>query len=332
MSLCSSCWPSSGACGEFLILDGGTGSELARRGVPMDARAWSGPAALTHPATLLAVHQAFADAGADILTTNTFGATRFVMTAAGLGAAVPANARAAVRLARQAGAHRERPPVVAGAISNLPPRFDPRAYPPPAVEAAAYRELAELLAEAGVDLLLLEMMEDAEHAPRALEAASASGLPLWVGVSARTHPHDPAGAPVCYDFPQRPLDDVLAALLAVATPDLMAVMHTPPGAVDAASACVGRRFHGPIGAYPELEGAHAIGPDALAAHARRWLASGMRMVGGCCGARPAHIAALARLRGAKGARRGDGADAATRQHGDAYNPGTDGCPTDTRRP
>ncbi len=58
--------------GGIAIFDGGTGTELERRGVPMDAEAWCGPATLEHLATLEAIHRDYIAAGADIITANTY--------------------------------------------------------------------------------------------------------------------------------------------------------------------------------------------------------------------------------------------------------------------
>src|SRR5690606_37944049 len=143
-----------------LLLDGATGTELRRRGVPLDPVAWSAPAALTHPEILTAVHADYLDAGADVITTNTFGAARFVLDAAGLGRERGRIVRASVDAARAARERVKPEALIAGSVSCLPPAFDVRRYPAPDDERAAYVELAERLAEAGVDLLVLEMMED----------------------------------------------------------------------------------------------------------------------------------------------------------------------------
>ena len=69
---------------DILIMDGGTGSELQRRGVGMHKDAWSGAAALTDKKLLREIHADYIRAGADVITTNTFGTSRFVLESAGL--------------------------------------------------------------------------------------------------------------------------------------------------------------------------------------------------------------------------------------------------------
>lgn len=275
-------WRARLAAGATLVVDGGTGSELRRRGMPLHPHAWSALAALTHYELLSAVHFDYIAAGADVVIVNTFAATRFVLEAAGASDELEAIVRRSVAAAREARDAAGRADVaIAGSVSCLPPCFDVRAYPSAARESAAYRELAELLAEAGVDLIALEMLQDAAHGARACAAARAAGLPFWLGVSCR---EDPAtGELVAYDFPERPLASFADALLEH-SPDVVNVMHTPPAAVAPALAALRARFGGFLGAYPEL----AVPVE----RAREWHAAGACVLGGCCGTTPADIAAL----------------------------------------
>lgn len=275
-----------------LLIDGGTGSELRRRGVPLDARTWSGAAALEHAGTLTEIHADYLRAGADVITTSTFGTTRFVLEAAGLGREFDPINRAAVGAALRARESVGRPAAVAGAISCLPPAFDISAYPDPSSERAAYAELADRLLALGVDFLVLEMMEDTEHAWRACEAAKATGVPFWLGVSVRTSPEH--GRLVAYDFPDLRLDDVLDALLGYA-PAVVNVMHSPVGAVAPALEAIAARWSGALGAYPEVAADGGTSPVELAALAEGWLDAGAAVLGGCCGTTPEHIRALREL-------------------------------------
>src|SRR5262249_18824026 len=141
--------------------------------------------------------------------------------------------------------------------------------------------------------IALEMLEDAEHAARACEAARAAGLPVWLGGSCRLRADRTLGA---FDFPATPFAAVLDALLPFA-PGRVNVMHRPPHASDGALAGIGARRRGLHGAYPELEEV-ATPPSDLAALARGWLEAGARIVGGCCGATPEHVRALRAARDA----------------------------------
>jgi homocysteine S-methyltransferase len=282
-------WQHTLASGGTLLIDGGTGSELRRRGMALDAAAWSGLASLTHYDLLKSIHADYIANGADVVTTNTFATTRFVLEAAGHGrefATINARAVAAAREARDASG---RDVAIAGSLSCLPPRFDVHAYPDERAEAAAYRELAETLAAAGVDLLVLEMMQETHHAPLACAAARAVGLPYWLGVSCRL---GAGGTLVGFDFPLVPVASCLDALLPLA-PAAVAVMHSPVAAVVPALAAIRERYAGALGAYPEVGSREACTePTAFAARAGEWLAAGAQIVGGCCGTTPEHTRAV----------------------------------------
>jgi S-methylmethionine-dependent homocysteine/selenocysteine methylase len=280
-----------------LIIDGGTGGELRRRGFPLHGDLWSALAGLTHYDLLRSVHSDYLAAGADVVTTNTFASTRFVLAAAGCEAEFETINRRAVAAAREARERAGRDVTIAGSLSCLPPRFRRERYPPAKREAAAYQELADLLAAAGVDVIALEMLEDTEHARLACAAARATGLPVWAGLSCRLAGH----RLVAFDFPDTTFAECLEAVLSF-DPDVISVMHSPAAAVAPALAAIREEWSGWLGAYPVLPAEDdgerdlgaAVAPEALGQEALRWLASGARLVGGCCGATPAHIAAVAR--------------------------------------
>ncbi|MEJ2132578.1 MAG: homocysteine S-methyltransferase family protein [Gammaproteobacteria bacterium] len=284
--------------GHLVLLDGGTGSELQRRGVPMSGAAWSGTAAYSHPQTVQEVHEDYIRACAEIIITNTFGTARFMLDAAGLGEEFETINRkaveAAIRARDKAAVH---PVAIAGSMSTLPPNFDVGAYPEPERECADYWDLAALLADAGVDLIALEMMQDLRHASRAMDGALSAGLPVMLGVSGRRHPT--SDEIVCFDLPELALTRPLEALVEKG-PAVVNVMHSALDAVADALALVRERFDGFVGVYPETGDFQApdwdfqrsIAPETLVAHARAWVKAGARLIGGCCGTSPDHIRAL----------------------------------------
>ena len=283
--------------GQIVLLDGGTGSELQRRGVPMNKAAWSGLAVHTHPHVVREVHEAYIDAGAEVIITNTFGTTRFLLEAAGLGGEFEKINRDAVRLAVEARDASGRNIAIAGSLSNLPPGMQPRNYPLADAELAGLRELAAILAGSGADLIALEMMQDTRHAAWAMEAALATGLPVWLGVSCRRR-RDGDGL-VSFDLPDvdfaKPLDTLIPM-----GPDVVNIMHSDPDAVAPGIAMVRERWRGPVGVYPELGEFSPPDwkfdpdstPERLVEHARDWAAQGALLIGGCCGTTPEHIRAL----------------------------------------
>ena len=291
-------WRDKLAAGEIVIIDGGTGSELQRRGVEMNESAWSGAAACEHKDVLREIHADYIRAGAEVITTNTFGTARFVLDAAGLGDAFETINRHAIDAALEA---REvaatGPTAVAGSISCLPPNNDISQYPAESVERDAYSELAATLAEGGVDLIALEMMEDTRHSVMALETARETGLPIWLGISCRIA--DDGTTLVGFDFPNTPIEETLQALLSC-EPDVVNIMHSDPDAIEAAISTLRRLWQGPIGVYPELGDfempnwnfTSRLTPEDLAERSADWVASGARLLGGCCGTSPEHIRTL----------------------------------------
>jgi S-methylmethionine-dependent homocysteine/selenocysteine methylase len=287
---------------DIVLLDGGTGSELQRRGVAMTSAAWSGTAAYTHREILRDIHLDYIRAGAEIITTNTFGTSRFVLDAAGLGAEFSAINQLTVNAAIEARDMAASNDIaIAGSISCLPPHLNVAAYPKQSSERDGYRELADFLAESGVDLLALEMMEDTHHAVMAMEAALEVELPIWLGVSCRYAAN--GKALVGFDFPETPISEPLNALLPMGA-SVVNLMHTDPKAVATAIREVRSRWDGPLGVYPELGDFSApnwnfsnlMSTDELVACATEWVASGARLLGGCCGTTPEHIRGLSEAR------------------------------------
>jgi S-methylmethionine-dependent homocysteine/selenocysteine methylase len=290
-----SSWLDKLRAGRVLVIDGATGTELRRRGAPWGDSTWSALAGHARQDLLFAIHCDYIAAGAEIITTNTFGATRFVLEAAGHGTQFDAINRAALAAAKEAKKRSGGDVAIAGAISCLPPRFDAAAYPEPAQERAAYGELAELFAAEGADLIALEMLQDTRHAALACEAARACGVPFWLGVSCRLGADK--NTLVAFDYPETRLEQVLDALLPYG-PTVVNLMHSPPSAIPSALELLRERWQGFIGVYPEIrsEGSNeAHAPAALAALADGWIEQGARVVGGCCGTSPEHIRALKAL-------------------------------------
>ena len=284
--------------GDVLILDGAIGTELQRRGAAMDGMAWCAVATKTSPDILRALHEDYIRAGADVITTNSFSAARHVLEPAGLGDQVIAINRSAVALARAArDAAAERPVWIAGSISCFIAGLDRWKIPTPEVAKASYREQADCLADAGVDLLLMEMMMDDKHSCYALEAALATGLPVWVGFSCRLA--DDGATVLMYSKRADDIrfDDLLPTVMAVGG-SVAGVMHSKLADTGPALDVLLDHWSGPVMAYPESgeeftmpmwNFGDAASPDDFAATMATWVAKGVQIIGGCCGFGPDHI-------------------------------------------
>ena len=300
------------AAGEVIVLDGATGTEIARLGGEMDGVAWCALANKTHPDEVRGVHESYLRAGADVIITNTFATCRHVLEGVGLGDETIAINRRAVELAREARENvgPDRPVAVAGSISNMLAWHrgtigaDPRYRPTPEKETANYREMADLLAESGCDLLVMEMMMDVERAMRAIEPAIATGLPVWIGISASRAPDDSMVARELaieqpgkgYESNLRPLEPILDALTALGA-QVTGIMHSSIDATTPGLEMLFERWAGPVMVYPETirtdaSGDASVSPEVFAAHCRGWVEDGVQIIGGCCGTTIKHIRAM----------------------------------------
>ncbi len=319
------------AAGDIIVLDGATGTEIARLGGKMNSAAWCAVANKTHPDVVRKVHEEYLLAGADVITTNTFATCRHVLDGAGLADETVAINRRAVELAREArdNVASDRPVAVAGSLSNMKAwvagsiSSDPRHYPSAEQEAANYIEMANTLADAGADLLILEMMGDIDHASSVMEAAVATGLPVWVGISATRHDD---GKITGWDVKEEQPDDIvdghvervppslaeiIDALMTIGG-DVYGIMHSAIETTTPALDVLFERWNGPVMAYPETlifdaashRASVTVSAEGFADACRGWVEGGVQIIGGCCGTTIEHIRAMVdRLPAAVGPRR-----------------------------
>ncbi|WP_460869096.1 homocysteine S-methyltransferase family protein [Rhodococcus aerolatus] len=292
------------AAGRTVLIDGATGTECERRGVPVLPGAWSGGGVLTHPDTVRAVHADYVALGAELLIADTFATHRHVLDAAGVGEQFEAVNRRAVELAIEArdaaGAEHV---VVAAGISSW--TFLTTQLPREPTLDEVRRNTADqvaVLAAAGAELVILEMMVDVDRMLATLDGAQTAGLPVWVGLS-------------CGDYGQRtfpdrvprlkhgqPMSEAISALDGRGV-DALAVMHTDVALVDACLDVALAEWSGPVAVYAhsgDFRAGHwvfddVISPADYAAHAAGWVRRGVTIVGGCCGIGPEHVRELAAL-------------------------------------
>lgn len=289
--------------GRVVLLDGATGTELQKRGATMSDGAWCALATASDPDLLRAIHEDYVRAGCDVITANTFASARHLMERAGHGDLTRDLLRRAVGIAREAVQRAaDRPVAVAGSISTMRPVAKGADQRDPEVDLAAIpwaanlREAAETLAEAGADLLLLEMISDIEHGMLALEAARATGLPVWLGLSAKRR----EGTLVSYRD-DGPAFRVLADHWTKQPVQALGMMHTSLSDMGEALDLLLDQSEAPVMAYPEAGYFRSpdwtfaeVDPETFAGTAAGWAQRGVRILGGCCGLGPSHIAALAR--------------------------------------
>jgi methionine synthase / methylenetetrahydrofolate reductase (NADH) len=247
----------------------------------------------TEPEAVFRVHQAYIEAGAQIIETNTFGANRFKLEPHGLGDEVQRLNGRGVKIAREARDSATREILIAGSIGPLGIGVQAR-HPEPDEILAIFREQALALEERGVDLYILETFSYIEEILLAVDAIrSFSGLPI---VAQLTYSEE---GTIFGDL--RP--GAVAALLKNKNVQIIGANCTlgPQALLPILQELAGvdglRISAMPNAGFPKREGDRIVypksSPEYFALFAREAAALGVRILGGCCGTTPAHIRAMA---------------------------------------
>jgi 5-methyltetrahydrofolate--homocysteine methyltransferase len=273
-----------------LLADGATGTNYFQMGLESGdpPEMWN----VEHPDRVAQLHQAFVDAGADIILTNTFGGNRHRLKLHDLqGRVVELNKRAAEiagEVARKAG----RPVVVAGSVGPTGELFEPLGKLTHDDAVASFKEQIEGLKAGGADVAWIETMSAPEEMQAAMQAARAAGLPYTYTAS-----FDTAGRTMM-GLPPAALTEVADGLAPVAmgancgvgASDLLvsvlAMTAADPDAIVIAKANCG---------IPQVRGSEVVytgTPELMADYVHLALDAGARIVGGCCGTSPVHLAAM----------------------------------------
>ena len=290
-----------------VILDGANGTELERLGVCMDRDVWCARALADCPDMVHQVHRRYIDAGADVITTNSYSATREAMQRYGLAAHFEEWNRRSARIALE---ERERSSratsiVVAGSVSSYG-RFDNLE-----IEAmyGHFRAQAEILVDEGVDLLILESLGSSMRTVKAMVHATRDlGVPVWVSVSCVRDRDTGAVMLGIEESSEASYVTEIFGPLADAVPEIMSIggsallmMHSVLDVTEDAVEVMRTSWSGPVGAYPNAgywtrpnwTFVDQVAPAAYLTEARRWVETGAAIVGGCCGVGVEHIRALA---------------------------------------
>ncbi|MBI2497591.1 MAG: homocysteine S-methyltransferase family protein [Opitutae bacterium] len=279
-----------------LLCDGATGTQLQQLGLVPGAcgELW----VADHPGRVQQVHRAYLGAGADLLTTNTFGGTSCVLGPHGAGGRVRELNVAAARLARQIAGDRA---WVLGDVGPFGGMLAPLGEALPEDVAAAFREQCAALLEGGADAILVETMSDPAEAVLAVEAARKAGAGFVIATF--TFQQSPRGYRTMLGTSAA---DALAAVLAAGADAVGANCGTALSLVDydrLTAELVAAAGNHPVIVQPNagspklVDGKICYEESAaqFAEAAPRFLGAGARIVGGCCGSTPAHIAAMAKL-------------------------------------
>jgi S-methylmethionine-dependent homocysteine/selenocysteine methylase len=288
----------------ILILDGGTGRELARRGAPFRQPEWSALALIEAPHFVSAVHRAYVEAGADVITTNSYAVVPFHIGAerfASEGAALAARAGQLARAVADAS------PLGVKVAGALPPVCG--SYRPDLVDLDRARPILDVLIGAlapNIDHWLAETLSSLAEARLCATLTAPTGKALWLSftledASATDAPVLRSGESVTEATRLAQEVGAAALLFNCSQPEVM------EAAVRSARAILGAQSTIRIGVYanafpPMAADAEAnsglspiradLTPKGYARFAEAWHAAGASILGGCCGIGPEHIAAL----------------------------------------
>ena len=278
--------------GEILVADGATGTNLIKMGfksgtVPEDL-------VMDAPDTILKLAGSFVEAGSDIILTCTFGGTRLRMKESKYAERAPEVNKRAVELARKAASIRDGI-LVAGSMGPTGALMKPFGPLSPEDALATYAEQAKALAEGGVDLLLIETMFAFDETDAAFEGArSVTDLPIVVSFS-----YDRGVATMMGVKPKKVIgkyQEMGAALVGANCGTTLENMEkiiteyaeTVPGFPLWAK---------PNAGLPRMDvetetAVYDLTPEEMGAYAKKYVALGARVVGGCCGSTPEHVAGI----------------------------------------
>src|SRR5262245_35263035 len=273
-----------------LVGDGAMGTMLYSRGVFLN-RCFD-ELNLSNPEMVRGIHAEYLEAGSDLVETNTFGAHRFKLGPHGLDAQARRINREGARIARAAAQGRA---LVAGSMGPIGKPLAPLGNIRVEDAVAAYREQAEGLLEGGVDLFILETMPSLDQARAALDAVRAvSSLPVLASLT-----FGDEGTTVYGDTPEevvRKLEEwdiaVVGANCSQGPAAMLETVQRMAAVVQKAKLAAMPNAGAP--ALVEGRYVYLCTPEYMSSYARRFLAAGVSLVGGCCGTTPAHVKSIVR--------------------------------------
>ena len=293
--------------GETILLDGATGSELENRGIKMD-NSWCATASLEFD-ILKQIHKDYINAGAKIITTNTYASNRMILEVAGVEDKFEEINLAAINAAIQAREECGRDDVlVAGSLSHQIPYEDAfRSQEEkdkyikkltPEYFRKSFDELAFFLADNGCDFILLELMYRPDRIDIIFDSASKVGLPVWAGFSSRNK-DGLIALTTDYEYSfKKMISNVKHHKL-----DAVGIMHCDIGVIEESIKELKEIYDLPIMAYPEVavfnfpryDMSNVIQPNDYLVEAKKWKNAGAQIIGGCCGTTVEHIKLLNKL-------------------------------------
>ena len=290
--------------GKIIILDGGIGAELEKNGANMDKDLWCGKCSVDNPELVKKVHENYIDAGADVITTNTYGTTPISMKQYGYDNLIEEYNKKSVQIAKEASKNKN--VAVAGSVSTFGSfyKLGLKAMIP------GFKEQIKILSEEGVDLIILEAMSSqADIVETIIECSSNINLPVWLSIScvmedknkkvmlgyndtvdSDTHIYE------SFEVAIKNFSKLHKGPILIAHSDINVTGHAVKTAKN--------NFNGVLGVYPNrgyYEKPHwkfidNMSPEDYLNEARSWVENGVKIIGGCCGVGVDEIKAISILK------------------------------------
>lgn len=272
-----------------LVLDGATGTELERAGAGSALPLWSAGALLEAQEAVLRIHRDYANAGADILVANTFRTNPRTLRSVDCTRNGPELNRLAIDLARRAATGREI--LVAASIAPVEDCYHPEFVPAPTSLRAEHAQMMGWLTAAKPDLIWIETMNTVREVRIAAGCAAERQLPFVVSMVVAENGNLLSGESI-EDVVEaiEPLQPLAVGLNCIPPRGLSAILPRLRSATSLPLVAYGH-----IGNRTPIRGwsyGQEISPAEYAEFAAEWIGMGVRIVGGCCGTTPAHIAAV----------------------------------------
>lgn len=296
--------------GSLKTLDSGVSTELEKRGGTMGEGYWSARVSLEAFELLVDTHKAYIDAGADIITVNSYATSRLVLGRTGNADQIETinmkNIEAALEARVQCGADDV---LVAGSIAHQVAwerdgdTFKQQIAIPVSHEELkiAFDEMIFFHEQGEVDVVLLEMMTIPNRMKVLFDCLSSSSLPVWCGFSAKRE-NEQSTITSWHDGNVKFVDNIVMAT--AYNFDMMGIMHSSVDLISDAISLIQENYSGPVMAYPDSgyfeppnwQFQEVIAPEELLEFALNWKHKGVAVIGGCCGLGPEHTQALAKLK------------------------------------
>ena len=283
--------------GKIILLDGGMGTELQRRGVNTSLPLWSAKALLNSPQTIKEIHHDYLLAGAEIIETNTFRTNHRTLAKAGLAEHDEKLTKLAVDLAKEAVAEfkNDKKILIGGVQTTLEDCYCPELVDDEKIILSEHRRWSKNLKKAGVDFIFLETFNTIREATTALKTVSETGLKATISF-------------VCNDQAKllsgEPLEQAVK-IIEIFKPIAILINCLNPSTITKILPVLKSATNLPIGAYgnglgqPHDDQGWIFDQSGKAVktyvnEVQKWLAIGAQLVGGCCGTNPEYIQAIAK--------------------------------------